>query len=103
YDRTGDLLYCFLPYYNNDSIYFIDVLPHKQWCNQELFDIIQKNWSDALQYTQSFAVEDISEKYIKKLRKNNINFMPSLNQAKLFIQILDICIMGILHIYVYVK
>ena len=83
YDRTGDLLYCFLPYYNNDSIYFIDVLPHKQWCNQELFDIIQKNWSDALQYTQSFAVEDISEKYIKKLRKNNINFMPSLKSGEI--------------------
>ncbi|HEH4434220.1 TPA: hypothetical protein SG245_001725, partial [Campylobacter jejuni] len=83
YDRTGGLLYCFLPYYNNDSIYFIDVLPHKQWCNQELFDIIQKNWPDVLQYTQSFTVKDISEKDIKKLRKYNINFIPSLKSGEL--------------------
>ncbi|ENF9878594.1 hypothetical protein ABR805_001412 [Campylobacter jejuni] len=83
YERTGELLYCFLPYYNDNLIYFIDVLPHGYWYYQEMFDIIQKNWPDVLQYTQSFAVEDISEKYIKKLRKNNINFMPSLKSGEI--------------------
>ncbi|EFT1240311.1 hypothetical protein HWF83_001811, partial [Campylobacter coli] len=65
YERTGELLYCFLPYYNDNLIYFIDVLPHGYWYYQEMFDIIQKNWPDVLQYTQSFTVKDISEKDIK--------------------------------------
>ncbi|ENF9369314.1 hypothetical protein ACY3CI_000270 [Campylobacter jejuni] len=83
YERTGELLYCFLPYYNDNLIYFIDVLPHGYWYYQEMFDIIQKNWPDVLQYTQSFTVKDISEKDIKKLRKYNINFIPSLKSGEL--------------------
>ncbi|ECP6988570.1 hypothetical protein FUV68_03445 [Campylobacter jejuni] len=83
YERTGELLYCFLPYYNDNLIYFIDVLPHGYWYYQEMFDIIQKNWPDVLQYTQSFIVKDISEKDIKKLRKYNINFIPSLKSGEL--------------------
>ncbi|EAH5319211.1 hypothetical protein D8X72_03925 [Campylobacter jejuni] len=81
--KTGELLYCFLPYYNDNLIYFIDVLPHGYWYYQEMFDIIQKNWPDVLQYTQSFTVKDISEKDIKKLRKYNINFIPSLKSGEL--------------------
>ncbi|ULO00187.1 hypothetical protein [Campylobacter molothri] len=87
YDRTGDLLYCFLPYYNNDSIYFIDVLPHKQWCNQELFDIIQKNWPDVIDHIKSPLKNDIlyTNENIKDLRDNGINIMPCLKTGEIII------------------
>ncbi|MCV3508850.1 hypothetical protein L8W69_06415 [Campylobacter sp. CNRCH_2016_3089] len=85
YNRTRELLYCFLPYYNDNLIYFIDILPHKQWCNQELFNIIQKNWPDVIDYIKSPLETDIlyTDKNIKDLRDVNINIMPCLKTGEI--------------------
>ncbi|EAK0805732.1 hypothetical protein A0X79_01120 [Campylobacter coli] len=87
YNRTRELLYCFLPYYNDNLIYFIDILPHKQWCNQELFDIIQKNWPDVIDYIKSPLETDIlyTDKDIKDLRDVNINIMPCLKTGEIIV------------------
>jgi hypothetical protein len=43
--RTGPLLYAVV---TNDTLYCLAVLPHQQWSNQQLIDLLDKNFPELL-------------------------------------------------------
>lgn len=71
--RTGALLYC---RFEAKQAYFIDILPHGNWTQQQLIHTMHENWPE---YMSQFRLNGItgtqlSEEEIKTFRKKNINY-----------------------------
>jgi hypothetical protein len=43
---TGDLVYAIV---SADTVYFLAVLPHRQWSNERLLQVIEENWPSLLE------------------------------------------------------
>lgn len=77
-NRTGPLLYALV---DKSNIYFIEILNHGQWTNQNLLNIIHQNWPNTI---DNFRIKDPNvvglehnptDEEINALRRANINVL----------------------------
>ena len=70
--RTDDLLYY---RFDKDYAYFIDVLPHGYWTEQNLISILHENWPDSIKHFRLPGVkgDSLEDEQIQALRAINSN------------------------------
>ena len=71
--RTGTLLYC---RFEAKQAYFIDILPHGNWAQQQLIQTMHENWPEFMSQFRLNGITgtQLSEEEIKEFRKKNINY-----------------------------
>lgn len=77
---TGDLVYAIV---SADTVYFLAVLPHRQWSNERLLQVIKENWPTlldpyALPAGTTLAAPSPSAADREMLRKAGINSFTAL-------------------------
>jgi hypothetical protein len=86
--RTGPLLYVL---FDDNNAYFIDVLEHGQWTNQNLLKVIYKNWPQTI---ESYRIKgegiiglekNCSDEEINQLRRANVNVLIEIEPKVIFI------------------
>lgn len=86
--RTGPLLYALI---DENNVYFIDILNHGQWTNQNLLNIIHQNWPDTI---DNFRIKDsnvvglehnAADEEINALRRANINVLIEVQPGVIYI------------------
>lgn len=70
--RTDDLLYCRI---DKDCAYFINILPHGFWTEQNLLSVLHGNWPDSIKRFRLLGVEGdlLEDEEIESLRAKNAN------------------------------
>lgn len=82
-DRTGDVLFAII---SKSSAYFIDVMPHNNWSEVNLLEIIQANWPNLFDSKEvksmrlSWTVKTNEE--VAKLRKERVNYALELSNGR---------------------
>lgn len=86
--RTGPLLYALV---DDNNVYFIDVLNHGQWTNQNLLKIIHRNWPNTI---DAFRIKDenivglqhnASDDEINSLRRANVNVLIEVEPGVIYV------------------
>ena len=84
-DRTGLLLFAFI---TPSDAYFINVLPHGAWSDQDLVRILHRNWSTAISHFHLKGVLGlslpISNQTIKEFRKVGISTCVEVEQGVVY-------------------
>lgn len=72
-NRTGPLLYC---RFEEDSVYFIAILPHGSWTTQKLLKTVHRNWPESLSQFRARGIKGVrrTDEEIKELRRKNANY-----------------------------
>lgn len=70
--RTKYLLFC---RFDNDHAYFIDVLSHGVWTDQDLLIVLHENWPDSIKDFRLYGVkgDSLNDEKIHSLRAKNVN------------------------------
>jgi hypothetical protein len=83
--RTDDVLFARV---TDEAFYLITVMPHRQWANQELFEIIHRNWPDSIRRFRLPGVVKIdpvwSNEAIPKLRKGGVMTMIQMKDGTVY-------------------
>lgn len=74
--RTGPLLFAL---FHKNNFYAINVFDHGDWVNQDIIEIIHRNWSEAIESKQIRGIvrstdEELTEENMKTLRSKNCNY-----------------------------
>lgn len=84
-DRTGLLLFAFV---TPSDAYFINVLPHGEWSDQELVRILHRNWPTAISHFCLKGVlglsQPVSNQDIAQLRKAGIQTCVEVEQGVVY-------------------
>lgn len=87
-ERTGPLLYLIIDDFN---AYFIDVLNHGEWTNQELLRIIHRNWPQTIESSRIKGKgivgleKNFSDEEINQLRRANVNVLIEIEPGVIYI------------------
>lgn len=81
--RTDDLLYC---RFDKDYAYFINVLPHGFWTEQNLISILHENWSDSIKHFRLPGVkgDSLEDEQIQSLRAINYNYCVGMKDGAVY-------------------
>ena len=90
-ERTKNVLLCRI---DENSVYFIKVVPHgrgvdEPWYEQELVEIIHRNWPESIEFAQARGVESVSPQWeskedIKALRQANLVTMMTMRDGTVY-------------------
>lgn len=84
--RTGYLLVAYVDINSDDTIYFLQVLPHKKeiWTRQNLIRILVDNWPEKVRLLDGVSrlAEDVSDNAYCELREANINTFVDLKDGR---------------------
>lgn len=82
--RTDPLLFA---RFTEEEVFFIDLMGHNDWANQEIVEILHKNWPKSI---KEYQLENIkinnyhSENQIKKFRKNGANTILKMEDGTVY-------------------
>lgn len=75
--RTGPLLFAL---FHENNFYAIDIFKHGDWVNQDIIEIIHRNWPETIESKQLKGItrstdEELTEENMKTLRSKNCNYV----------------------------
>ena len=90
-ERTRNVLLCRI---DENNVYFIKVVPHgreveEPWYEQELVEIVHRNWPESIEFAQAKGVESVSPQWeskedIKALRQANLVSMMTMQDGTVY-------------------
>jgi hypothetical protein len=83
-ERTGPILYALV---TPSTLYCIGVLPHNEWANQEMIEIVHREWPEAIERFRLKGVRllaPITDQDRLKFRKAGLNAMTSVQDGTVY-------------------
>ena len=83
-ERTELLLFAMV---DESEIYFIDIMPHNNWTNRQLLQIVNNNWPYLLEHCDSGFIEmecEISDEDLSELREIGVSAFVKLENGKYY-------------------
>ena len=84
-ERTGPLLFALL---NGNSFYAIGIFDHGSWANQDIVEIIHRNWPTVIENYRLRDALEMSHSFTEKerliLRSKGVNMFTSVNDGTIY-------------------